>query len=78
MDELRAFYDAMVPRIPAALSHLNTLPLENLPQPEKRLLLLTLSLAEVSTAIEMFGEPEEKGVFDMFRFQIRHANSPFS
>lgn len=78
MTELKEFYDAMVACAPQALDHLNAFPFEALPAPERRLMCLTLSLAEVSTAVEMFGEPEEQGVFDMFRFRNRHANSPYS
>jgi hypothetical protein len=57
MGELRAFYDAMTPRMEEILAYLDGFPLERLPPPERRLLDLCLALADVSLAIEKYGAP---------------------
>jgi hypothetical protein len=50
---LRAFYDAMLPHMPAALEHLRTLSLNAMPAPERRLLDLVLTFAEVAHFVEL-------------------------
>jgi hypothetical protein len=64
MDEIRSFYDAMLARIEAALEYLNTFPLDDMPEAEQNLLNLTLMLAEVANAIELF--KTQPGVIDGF------------
>lgn len=61
MEELKALYDAVLPRAEAALAYLEKFPLDAMPADARRLFLLTLSLAEVAPAIELFGQP---GVVD--------------
>jgi len=72
MDEIRAFYDAMLSRIEAVLSHLNERPLEELPAPEQRLLHLCLGLTEAACAVEMFDEPDMRYGFPIDRFRPVH------
>ncbi|HKA56256.1 MAG TPA: hypothetical protein VKJ47_21610, partial [Candidatus Binatia bacterium] len=57
MAEIQAFYDAMLPRMEAVIDYLNQFPLEAMPADAQRLLHLTFSLAEVSTAVELFKQP---------------------
>ncbi len=52
--EIRAFYDAMAPRMPAVLAWLDALPLSALPADAERLLWLTWSMAEAAMATEKF------------------------
>jgi hypothetical protein len=75
MDEIRDFYRVMLDRIEAALDYLNQFSIEEreLPGPERNLLLLTLSLAEVANAVELF--KTQPGVIDGFdpeRFLALH------
>ena len=72
MEEIQEFYDAMLPQIHEALKYLDSLPLGNMPEDAQKLFNLTLSLAEVSTAVERFGEPTVPNGFDTERF------TPFS
>lgn len=58
MEEIRTFYDAMVPRMDAAVEHLNQFSVENMPDPSRRLFQLTLSFMEVSHAVEVWGTPD--------------------
>jgi hypothetical protein len=57
MDELRALYDAVAPRLEAMLAHLDAYSLGALPGPERRLLDLCLALADVSLAVEKYRAP---------------------
>jgi hypothetical protein len=70
MAELQAFYDAILPRMDAIIAYLNQFPLDNMPADAQRLFYMALSLMEVSTAVELLGEPDESGVFDAERFKI--------
>ena len=66
-DEVRAFYDAMIARVEAALTYLDRFPMNAMPADARRLFLLTLSLAEVAPAIEAFGQVSVVDGFDIAR-----------
>jgi hypothetical protein len=73
MQEIRTFYDALLPRVDEALEYLNRFPLDALPAAERNLLNLTLSLAEVANAVELFKtQPGVIDGFDMERFYLIH------
>lgn len=55
LEEIRRFYDAMVPRADSAMTHLADFPLRDMPGPEARLMRLVLSLAQASMAVEVQG-----------------------
>jgi hypothetical protein len=74
MDELRRFYDAMLPRLDAIIEHLNKLDLKRLSEPDRRLLHLSLSLAEIADAVEVYGAPEVPYSFDPFRYPPTQLN----
>ena len=57
MEEIKLFYDAMLPQLETILEYLNLFSLDELPEAEKRLLYLTYSVAEISISVEIFGEP---------------------
>ena len=75
MEEIRAFYSAMLGRIEEALEHLNEFPLDQLPEPEQRLMNMTLSLAEVWVAVELYRRPDHPFGLDMRRFVAGEATS---
>ena len=52
MEEIQAFYCAMLEQLESALEYLNGFPLEQMPEPEQRLLYMTLSLAEIWVAVD--------------------------
>ncbi len=58
MDEIRAFYDAVFPRLEAIVAHLDKLGLDALPAPSARLLAMSLSLVEVSNLVERYHRRE--------------------
>lgn len=68
MEELRAFYDSMLPQMETIVSYLNQFSLERLPEEAQRLLFLTLSFVEVTSAIELYGQPGVINGFDAARF----------
>ena len=69
MDALRDFYDAMLPRMPEILAYLETRPLDGLDTEDERLMQLTLSLAEIAPAVELFGSPTIPDAVDSRRFR---------
>jgi hypothetical protein len=69
MEEITAFYEAIMPRMEAILEYLNEIPLDQMPDDAARLLWLTLSLAEISPAIHFYGQPDVVDGFDSHRFQ---------
>ena len=71
MEEIQAFYDAIFSRVDAIMEYLNQFPLETMPEEARRLLYLTLSLAEVSRPVELFGQPAAEGL-DETRFALTH------
>ena len=58
MDEVRAFYDAVFPRMEEIVAHLDAFVLDALSEKEERLFLLTLSLVEVSNLVERYKRRE--------------------
>ncbi len=68
MEEIRGLYDAVLPRMDEALTYLDQYPLDAMPTDARRLLLLTLSLAEVAPAVELFGQPRVPDSYDAARF----------
>ena len=70
LEELRAFYDGMLPHAEAALAYLAQCRLGELDEAEERLLKLMLSLAEVGPAIEWYGTGNYPDAFDPKRFPL--------
>jgi len=70
MEEIQGFYDALLSRMDEIIMYLNQYPLDEMPEEAKRLLYLALSFMEISTAVELFGEPDESGVFEAARLRI--------
>lgn len=57
MAELRAFYEAVQPRMQAILDHLDGFSIYQLPEPERRLYRMLCGLCEASAAVELLGTP---------------------
>ncbi len=72
MEDITAFYEAMLARMEEVLSYLEQFSLEELPDDAKRLFYLTLSLAEVAPAVEQFGQPSVVDGYDIKRFVASH------
>ena len=71
-EDIRRFYDAMLPRLPDALTLLNGFPLDAMPLPEHRLFLLTFSFAEIAPFVEQYARTVLPENFDERRFIPEH------
>jgi hypothetical protein len=57
MDEMQAFYDAAFPLLDGANKYLEQFGMDGLPDPERNLLLLMMSLVLVSFPVEVWSQP---------------------
>jgi hypothetical protein len=57
MDEMQAFYDAVVPRAEEAIAYCDKFPLDDMPDDAQRLLQLLYSLVMVSFPVEAWRQP---------------------
>lgn len=58
MDEVDAFYRALLPRMQAIATHLDRWPLADLPVEQRPLLYLALAFMEAAMAVEAFHHPD--------------------
>lgn len=73
-EELKAFYDAVAPRIEALLAAVDAYPLGALPESHRALFAIALSLAEVAPHIELYGgSPGVPYAFEEGRFVAIHG-----
>ena len=70
MDQINAFYDALLPRAEAALDYLSQFQLGELPEDAQHLMHLMLSLAEIGPAVEWFGQPQVIDGYDPLDFPL--------
>ena len=68
IDETRAFYDAMIPRFNEILDSLDGYFVETMPAGAPRLYLMSLSLVEVATLVELYKQPGAVEACDPLRF----------
>ena len=68
IEALRALYDAIVPRMDEIIGYLNQFTVEEQPSDARRLFYLTMSLAEIAMAVELFKQPAVVDGFDPRRF----------
>ena len=69
MDEVRAFYDAVLPRLDAMIDHLEGVSVGEMPAPERRLYLIALSLVEVANRVEKYKQREVIEACDPLRYE---------
>ena len=82
MEEIQAFYKAMMLRMEAVMEYLGQFPLNEkpekagkMPEDARRLFYLALSLAEVAPAVELYNQPGVIDGFDPARFVPDHELS---
>lgn len=73
-DELRAFYDRLAPRLEEILKYLHQRELVSLNEEDRNLLDLTLSLADVSIAVDKVGAVRNPDTYDPYRFEFLHED----
>ena len=74
MDEIQAFYDAMLPITERALAHLDEFDLTKLPPAETRLFRLVLAGAEAALAVEVYRAPRLPLAPSESRFKVTHVH----
>lgn len=74
MAEVQDFYDAMLPRLEAALVHLDRFPLGGLPPAEETLYRLVLAAGEAAVAVEIYRAPTLPLAPDASRVKVYYAN----
>jgi len=73
MDQLQAYYNALLPRMDAIIPHLNQYSLDALAPGEQALLDLALMFMEVAPAVEIYKHPDVPWGFVAERFHILPA-----
>jgi hypothetical protein len=68
MEDIQAFYDAVLPRLDAILDHLSATKLDQMDASSEALMNLALTLAEMAPAVEQFFEPTISYGYDVTRF----------
>ena len=63
MEELRSFYDAILPHMEAVMAHLQGCPVQGLAPADDALLKLALSYAEVSRVFEVWNQQDVRADF---------------
>lgn len=76
-EELKAFYDAVLPRLEAILTEVDKYPLGGLPESHHAIYDIALSLAEVAPHVELYGgSPGVPYAFEEGRFIAVHGAQP--
>ena len=70
--QLEQFYTAVKPRLDEAIQYLNGFALDQLPARERNLLNLTLSLVEISVAVELFFNPWPLDAYPWHEFTVAY------
>lgn len=73
-EELKAFYDAMLPRMDDVARHLNGFPIDAMPDDARRLFDLAKSFMEIALIVER-GRSLVAWRFDVNRFRPMHERS---
>jgi len=76
MPELKAFYQAMMKHIDAIIEYFKQFSIDEMPQDTRRLLLMSLSLVEISHAVELYGQPTVIGGLESSRFKVVYEPNP--
>ena len=72
MDDVRAFYDAVIPRLDAAIDHLEGFSERDMPAPERCLFLMCLSVIEVASLVEHYKTRDVIEACDPLRYVPRY------
>ena len=69
MVEIRAFYDAVLPRLEEMIRYLEDFRDDDMPSPRHRLYLISLSLVEVANLVELYKRREAIEACDPLRYE---------
>jgi len=71
MDEIQSFYDCVLAKMDDLVAHLANYKLSELPDAERKLMYLALSLMEVAPAVEIYHQPDIPDAIPASRLIIR-------
>ena len=74
MEQIKEFYDAVLPQFEQMIQFLNKKPLTDLGEQEENLLNLSFAFVEASTPIERFNSPIVTELFPPERFKIHEGS----
>ena len=69
IEEIRAFYDAVLPRLEEMIRYLEDYRDGDMPAPQHRLYLISLSLVEVANLVELYKRREAVEACDPLRYE---------
>ena len=72
MVEIRAFYDAVLPRLEEMIRYLEDFCDDDMPAPARRVYLISLSLVEVANLVELYKRREAVEACDPLRYETRN------
>ena len=58
IEDIRIYYDAIMPRMEAIVDHLNQFSVDDIPKASEPLLYMSLSGVEISRAVELWNAPD--------------------
>ena len=70
MADIRAFYDAVLPRLEEIIRYLEDYRDGGMPPPARRLYLISLSLVEVANLVELYKRREAVEACDPLRYEL--------
>ncbi len=71
MESIQAFYDDLLRRAAEIFAYVEQFPFDEMPEDARNLFYLTLSLAEVAPAVELFRQPTVIDGYDVKRFSMK-------
>lgn len=74
-EELKAFYDALLPRMDAVKDHLNQFSLGGLPASLLPLFYLACSFMDIAPAVEIYGQPDVPLGLEWWRPQMTECKT---
>ena len=77
LEEIRAFYDAMVPRLDEAIDFIDNIGLDALTPEAATLTKLVLGVGQASIAIEVHGAPIKPGTVFPHGIRVQRGPEPF-
>lgn len=76
IDELRAFYDAMLPRLEEALQYLNQYKIDEMPEDARTLFDLAMTFAETAHPIDLkWKDVDFPDAYDWRKFEFRTVSA---
>lgn len=77
-EELKSFYNAILPRMDAITEHLNQYQVGNIPNEELPLYFLACSFMDIAAAVEIYDQPDVPLGLEWFKPVLTECKTPLS